>query len=53
MLNYIDFDPDIVHANDWHTALVPVYLNTYYRGIPKFHTIRTMFTIHKIQYKGQ
>ena len=37
MLNYIDFDPDIVHANDWHTALVPVYLNTFYRGIPKFH----------------
>ena len=53
MLNYIDFDPDIVHANDWHTALVPVYLNTFYRGIPKFHDIRTMFTIHNIQYQGQ
>lgn len=44
MLNYIDFDPDIVHANDWHTALVPVYLNTFYRGIPKYHDIKTVFT---------
>lgn len=53
MLNYIDFDPDIVHANDWHTALVPVYLNTFYRGIPKYHDIKTVFTIHNIQYQGQ
>lgn len=53
MLNYIDFDPDIVHANDWHTALVPVYLNTFYRGIPKYHDIKTVFTIHNIQYQGR
>ena len=53
MLNYIDFDPDIVHANDWHTALVPVYLNTFYRSIPKYHDIKTVFTIHNIQYQGQ
>lgn len=53
MINYIDFDPDIVHANDWHTALVPVYLNTFYRNIPKYHDIKTVFTIHNIQYQGQ
>ena len=53
MLNYIDFDPDVVHANDWHTALVPVYLNTFYRSIPKYHDIKTVFTIHNIQYQGQ
>lgn len=46
MLNYIDFDPDIVHANDWHTALVPVYLNTFYPAVSKIHDICTMFTIH-------
>ena len=53
MLNYIDYDPDIVHTNDWHTALVPVYLNTFYRSIPKYHDIKTVFTIHNIQYQGQ
>ena len=53
MINYIDFDPDVVHANDWHTALVPVYLNTFYRSIPKYHEIKTVFTIHNIQYQGQ
>lgn len=47
------FDPDVVHANDWHTALVPVYLNTFYRSIPKYHEIKTVFTIHNIQYQGQ
>ena len=53
MLNYIDFDPDIVHTNDWHTALVPIYLNTFYRDIPKYRDIKTVFTIHNIQYQGQ
>lgn len=53
MLNYIDYDPDVVHANDWHTALVPVYLNTFYRSIPKYRNIKTVFTIHNIQYQGQ
>lgn len=53
MLNYVDFDPDVVHANDWHTALTPVYLNTFYRSIPKYRDIKTVFTIHNIQYQGQ
>lgn len=53
MLNYIDFEPDVVHANDWHTALTPVYLNTFYRNIPKYRNIKTVFTIHNIQYQGQ
>lgn len=53
MLNYIDYAPDIVHTNDWHTALVPVYLNTFYRSVPKYHDIKTVFTIHNIQYQGQ
>ena len=38
---------------NWHTALVPVYLNTFYRSIPKYHEIKTVFTIHNIQYQGQ
>lgn len=53
MINYIDFAPDIVHTNDWHTALAPLYLNTFYRNIPKYRDIKTVFTIHNIQYQGQ
>lgn len=53
MLVHIDFAPHIIHANDWQTALVPVYLNTFYRDIPKFENIKTVFTIHNIQYQGK
>ncbi|MBC8571036.1 glycogen synthase GlgA [Zongyangia hominis] len=53
MLNYIDYAPDIIHCNDWQTALTPVYLNLYFRHNPKFQNIRTVFTIHNIQYQGR
>ncbi len=47
-----NFKPDIIHCNDWHTALVPVYLNTIYRYDPFFENTRTLFTIHNIVYQG-
>ncbi len=53
MLFYVDFTPDVIHTNDWQTALVPVYLNLYYRHIEKFRSIKTVFTIHNIQYQGK
>ncbi len=53
MLRHIDFKPDILHCNDWQTALVPVYLNCYYRADEFYRDIRTVFTIHNIQYQGQ
>ena len=53
MLQHIDFAPDIIHTNDWQTALVCVYLNLYYRHLPKFSRIKTAFTIHNIQYQGK
>lgn len=53
MLQYIDFEPDIIHTNDWQTALVGVYLNAFYRGIPKCAGIKNVFTIHNAQYQGQ
>lgn len=53
MLRVVDFAPDIVHTNDWQTALVPVYLNLYYRAEEKFAKIKTAFTIHNIQYQGK
>ncbi len=53
MLFHIDFKPDIIHTNDWETALVPVYLNLYYRHLEEFRNIKTVFTIHNIQYQGK
>ena len=50
---YIDFTPDIINCNDWQTALVPVYLNLYYRHLDKFNRIKTIFTIHNIAYQGK
>lgn len=53
MLFHIDFKPDIIHANDWQTALVPLYLNLYYRHLEEFRGIKSVFTIHNIQYQGK
>lgn len=53
MLKHIDFAPDVIHTNDWQTALVNVYINAFYRTDPKFYSIKTLFTIHNIQYQGQ
>ncbi len=52
MLTKIDFAPNIIHTNDWQTALVNLYINIYYRHLPKFYSIKTIFTIHNIQYQG-
>ncbi len=52
-LFHIDFVPDIIHTNDWQTALVPVYLNLFYRHLREFSQIKTVFTIHNIQYQGK
>lgn len=53
MLEHIDFKPDIIHCNDWQSALVPVYYSLYYAQREKFWGIKTVFTIHNIQYQGQ
>ena len=53
MLFYTDFTPDVIHCNDWQTALTPVYLNLYYRHLDKFSRIKSVFTIHNIQYQGK
>ena len=53
MLTVMDYEPDIISCNDWQTAMVPVFLNVFYRGMEKFRRIRTVFTIHNIQYQGK
>ncbi len=52
-LFHVDFTPDIIHCNDWQTALVPVYLNLYYRHLEKYQGVKAVFTIHNIQYQGK
>lgn len=53
MLPYIDYKPDVIHANDWQTALVPVYYRLFYANSEWYAGIKTLFTIHNIQYQGQ
>lgn len=53
IIPYIDFTPDIIHCNDWQTALIPVYLNAFYRFNPLYGNMKTVFTIHNIQYQGK
>lgn len=47
------FTPDILHCNDWHTALAPVFLREFYQGMPKYENIKTVFSIHNIAFQGQ
>jgi len=47
------FKPDIVHANDWHSGLAIVYLKTLYKDVKEFAKIKTLFTIHNINYQGK
>jgi starch synthase len=48
----IDFYPDVIHCHDWHTGMVPFLLNEQYRGIEGYGSIRTVFTIHNLQFQG-
>lgn len=47
------FRPDILHCNDWHTALAPVFLREFYQGMPLYENISTIFSIHNIAFQGQ
>jgi len=47
----LDWVPDVVHANDWHTAFVPVYLNTVEYGRP-LHGAASVFTVHNLGHQG-
>lgn len=53
ILPQVDFFPDIIHCNDWHTAAVPVYLDAQYRWRDGYEYIRTVFSIHNIEFQGK
>ena len=48
-----DWKPGVIHCNDWQTALVPVYHNAFYAQDPYYQNIKTVFTIHNIEYQGK
>lgn len=52
LLKEIDFRPDIIHCNDWQTALIPVYLKEAFGADPFYSGIKTVLTIHNIAYQG-
>ena len=52
MLEKIDFIPDVLHVNDYHTAMVPVLLKDKYSWIEKYQSIKTILTIHNLQFQG-
>ncbi len=53
MMDRLDYYPDFLHANDWQAALSVVYLKTKYAWNEKYAAIKTVFTIHNIEYQGQ
>lgn len=44
---------DILHCNDWHTAMAPVFLREFYQGLPLYENVRTVYSIHNIAFQGQ
>ncbi|MBF0319774.1 MAG: glycogen synthase GlgA [Nitrospirae bacterium] len=49
----LKFSPDCIHVNDWHTAALPIFLNTAYRGDPIVGNCATLLTIHNMQHQGE
>lgn len=47
------FDCDILHCNDWQTALAPVFLREFYQGLPLYERVKTVFSIHNVAFQGQ
>jgi starch synthase len=52
MLRHLDWCPDVIHCHDWHTAIVPNWLQTTYRDDPFFANTATVYTIHNLAYQG-
>lgn len=51
-LLHLNFMPDIIHCNDWQTALIPVFYRLFYSHVQGFENLKTLLTIHNIQYQG-
>ena len=51
-IRLLDLKPDLIHANDWQTGLLPAYLKTEFATLPVYNNISTLFTIHNLAYQG-
>jgi starch synthase len=51
-IRHMDFKPDIIHFNDWHTGMIPVLLNEHYSHDDDYKDIKTVYTIHNLKYQG-
>ena len=51
-LTKIDFIPDVIHCHDWQTGLIPILLKAQYKHLEHYKNIRTIYTIHNLQYQG-
>jgi starch synthase len=49
----LDWTPQVIHAHDWQTGLIPVYLETLFRDAPAYRDVATVFTVHNLAYQGQ
>ena len=52
MLPLIDFQPDVIHSHDWQSGMIPALLKIQYAHLPFYANIKTVFTIHNLQYQG-
>lgn len=52
-LPYIEFEPDVIHCNDWQTGLIPVFLKTSFGGDMFYQNIKTVFSIHNLKFQGK
>ena len=52
-LPFLDFAPDVIHCNDWQTGLIPVFLRTSFGDDPFYAGIKTVFSIHNLQFQGR
>ena len=52
MLNLLEWQPDVIHCNDWHTAFIPVYLKSLYSEKTKLKQIATLYTVHNLAFQG-
>lgn len=53
MLQHIDLKPDVIHCNDWQSALTPVYYRLFYHDLPGYENISFVYTIHNLKYQGK
>ena len=51
-IDKLGFYPDVININDWHTGMLPLYLKEKYAHLPKYSHIKTIYTIHNLQYQG-